>query len=150
MNCEANQGSTTLLMALLRTYQPDITTAQVLALDIEVDPAMEQPLILIIATSLLVVWTQRQEEAMSNVKFRAELKTRCKFLEQCNYKNVMTMTSLALEICSPNSSINCPCSRHPDSIGTCRLLRSLLFREENAYIASLPPVKEESKVPVNY
>ena len=97
MDCKANLGSPALLMALLRTYQPDITTAQVLALDIEVDPAMELPLIWIISTSLLVVWTQRQEEAMSNAKFRAELKTRCKFLEQCNDKNVMTMTSLALE-----------------------------------------------------
>ena len=97
MNCEANQGSTTLLMTLLRTYQPAITTAQVLALEIEVDPAMELPLIWIIATSLLLVWTHRQEDAMSNAKFRAELKARCKFLKQCNDKNVLTMTSLALE-----------------------------------------------------
>ena len=97
IECEANQGSPALLMSLLRTYQPGITTAQVLALDIEVDPAMELPLIWIIATSLFLIWTQRQEGAVSNAKFRAELKARCKFLEQSNDKNALTMTSLALE-----------------------------------------------------
>ena len=84
-------------MSLLRTYKPGITTAQVLALDIEVDPAMELPLIWIIATSLAVIWTQRQEDDKSNAKFRAEIKARCKFLQQSNDKNVLRMTSLELE-----------------------------------------------------
>ena len=97
MDCEANQGSPAVLMALLRTYQPGITTSQVLALDIEVDPAMELLLIWIIATSLFLIWTQRQEGAISNAKFMAELKARCKFLEQSNNKNALTMTSLALK-----------------------------------------------------
>ena len=70
MDCKANLGSPALLMALLRTYQPDITTAQVLALDIEVDPAMELPLIWINATSLVLIWTQRQEDANIQCKIQ--------------------------------------------------------------------------------
>ena len=97
MDCEANQGTPADLMALLRTYQPAITTTQVLALDLEVDPAMELPLVWIIATSLFTIWNQRQEGSVSNAKSRAELKARCKFLEQSKDKNALTMTSLALE-----------------------------------------------------
>ena len=97
MDCEANQGTPADLMALLRSYQPAITTKQVLALDIEVDPAMELPLVWITATSLSTIWSQRQEGLVSRAKTRAEIKAKCKFLEQSNDLNAMTVTSLALE-----------------------------------------------------
>ena len=97
MDCEANQGTPSDLMALLRTYQPAITTRQVLALEIEVDPVMELPLIWITATSLSTIWSQRQEGLISRAKTRAELKAKCKFLEQSIDLNALMMTSLALD-----------------------------------------------------
>ena len=97
MDCKANQGTPSDLMALLRTYQPAITTRQVLALEIEVDPVMELPLIWITATSLSTIWSQRQEGLISRAKTRAELKAKCKFLEQSNDLNALMMTSLALD-----------------------------------------------------
>ena len=97
MDCAANKEAPADLMTLLRSYQPAITRTQVLALDLEVDPAMELPLVWIIATSLFTIWNQRQEGSVSDAKTRAELRARCKFLEQSNVENAFMMTSLALK-----------------------------------------------------
>ena len=96
MDCEANRETPASLTTLLRTYQPAITTTQVLALDLEIDPVMELPLVWIIATSLSSIWNQRQEGSVSDAKSRAELMARCKILRESSDKNAFTLTSLAL------------------------------------------------------
>ena len=98
MDCAANKEAPADLMTLLRSFQPTITKTQVLALDLEVDPAMELPLVWITATMLFSIWSQRQEGSVSDAKTRAELRARCKLLEQSNVDNAFMLTSQALEI----------------------------------------------------
>ena len=97
LECEANQESPTILMPLLRTHQSGITAIQVLALEIEVAPAVELPLMWINATSLYLIWTQRQEGTIPQTKFRAELRARSKYLKLSDNENALTMTRLELD-----------------------------------------------------
>ena len=68
-----------------------------LALEIEVDPAIELPLLWNIATSLYLIWTQKQEGTISQAKFRAELRARSKYLKLSDDKNALMMTRLEFD-----------------------------------------------------
>ena len=78
-------------------HQPGITALQVLALEIEVDPAIELPLLWNIATSLYLIWTQRQEGTISQAKSRAELRARSKYLKLSDDENALMMTRLEFD-----------------------------------------------------
>ena len=98
MECPENQELPALLLMELRATIPGITFNQVLTLDIEVEPEMELPLLWLVGSFLLSLWTQRILGRVSLAKTRAELEARCHILREGKVPAVVnaSITSAAL------------------------------------------------------
>ena len=80
--CPSNQGLPTPLLALLSLHQPGVNYQQVITQDLDVEPAMELPLVWITETLLSLIWQQREDGRVSGAKTRAELEARCTLLRE--------------------------------------------------------------------
>ena len=60
VECQANQGVGRNLLDTLRQYQPNLSTAEALRLELEVNEDLELPLVWLTAATLLSIWNQRQ------------------------------------------------------------------------------------------
>ena len=60
VECQANQGVGRHLLDTLRKYQPNLSTAKALRLELEVSEDLELPLVWLTSAMLLSIWNQRQ------------------------------------------------------------------------------------------
>ena len=57
-----------------------------LELDLEVEPSLELPIMWVIGSLLLSIWTQRESRGVHLAKTRAELEAKCRLLRECKVK----------------------------------------------------------------
>ena len=93
--CVANQGIPAKLLATLQRYQPGAEQRTILTLDLEVEPSLELPLTWTIGSTLLSIWTQREQGRIDLDKTRAQLEAGCRILRECKANtraNASTLT----------------------------------------------------------
>ena len=87
--CQANQQVGRNLLEVLRLHQPNLTTAAVLRLEIEVDEEIELPLVWLTAATFLSIFEQRK--ACSRVQphlTRAQLEAKVNILRETRLANL--------------------------------------------------------------
>ena len=80
--CPANSGLPARLLALLEGHQQGLNPAQVLTLNLDIDPNVELSLVWITITVLTSLWKQRKEGRVEEAQTRAELEARCRILRE--------------------------------------------------------------------
>ena len=86
--CSANLGLPQKLLACLKEYDPSLTPEKVLTLHLEVDIHFQMPIIWIIATFLLSLWSARSDKKrISLSSVRSEVMAACRILEGSKFIN---------------------------------------------------------------
>ena len=82
-NCPATAEACLALQRCLSLYQPNISPQQTLLLDLVVDPSVEFPVVWLISTTLMFIWTVRISKKNCRMfEVRADLEARVNFLRR--------------------------------------------------------------------
>ena len=89
VECNANQEVGMKLLDILRQYQPNLSTAAALRLDIEVDEELELPLVWLTAATLVSIWDQKKDSTRVQPHLtRSQLETKVNLLRETRLSNM--------------------------------------------------------------
>ena len=78
-----------MLMDTLRQYQPNLSTAAALRLDIEVDEELELPLVWLTAATLVSIWDQKKDRTRVQPHLtRSQLEAKVNLLRETRLSNM--------------------------------------------------------------
>ena len=82
-SCTSSNPVCQVLLRTLRTLQPNISPQQILLLSLNLEPTMELPVVWLVSSTLLYVWTQKTtKKQCSLVEVRATLEARVNMLRR--------------------------------------------------------------------
>ena len=92
VQCQANQQVGSRLLQVLQQYQPNLTTAALLRLEIDVEAEQELPLVWLTAATLLSIWDQRKTCTRVQPHLtRSQLEAKANILRETRLTNTAVM-----------------------------------------------------------
>ena len=95
VECNANQEVGMKLLDILRQYQPNLSTAAALRLDIEVDEELELPLVWLTAATLVSIWDQKKDRTRVQPHLtRSQLEAKVNLLRETRLSRMAILDSV--------------------------------------------------------